>query len=122
MVSFGGNTSASQRFQRQMGRSDPYDLDKTRAANSIQQEQSKTTDGLVYGSQRAGNAPYQSNPVFESGGSPSYVPSQFQSINHVEKSGSFRHQNRNLVSNTEQPTGPQRPNMINASVQKKISN
>ena len=44
------------------------------------------------------------SPGFEDG-SPVYVPSQFQSLGAVDRSGSFRHANRNLVPTKDQPPG-----------------
>ena len=61
------------------------------------------------------------SPTFDEA-SPAYVPTQLQSISSIDKSGSFRHQNRNLVAPKEQTVGGPRPNMINASAYKKISN
>jgi hypothetical protein len=84
MVSFGGNTSASQRFQRQMIKNNPYNLETGitnnvgRGSNMIQHDQLKTSDGMPYGQQRTANTQaYQtSNGAFDSG-SAAYVPTQF---------------------------------------------
>ena len=65
-----------------------------------------------------------SSAAYDSETPPPYVPTQFQSMNSVDRvgSGSFRHQNRNLIASKGQANIMSRQNVGNASGYKKISN